>query len=180
MSSRRVWPPPAPRHCPHSPPPPTPYLLQALLQLLQRCHQPLVLRAQLGNQVRAVRLFLLLLGPRERPPGPAQQCALFFQPAHLELQLVHLGPRTGVSSGREYQPGQRGEVLSHIPGCLPDSQRGPSRCPPQTCLGRRDRLDKYSKEGREAARPSHPPRGICLKDLWVEGPYITRSSVPHF
>lgn len=69
------------------------YLLQALLQLLQRCRQPLVLSPQLGDQVHAVRLPLLLVSPGQRPAGPTQQCTLLLQPADLELELIHLGPR---------------------------------------------------------------------------------------
>lgn len=153
--SRRVSPPPGL----------PPYLLQAFLQLLQRGHQPLVLSTELQDQVRTVGLFLFLLGPREWPPGPSQLRALFLQPAHLELELIHLGPRTRVSSGREHQPGQRGDR-----GPAP-AVRGASPIPRGARAGiLPGHVYKEATGWINMTRPSHRPRGICLKDLWVDGP----------
>lgn len=101
MSSQQCDPPPG---SPQSPS----HLLQAFLKLLQGRGQPLVLGAQLGDQVHAIWLLVLLLvlGRRERSPGPPQQGALLLQPAHLELQLVHLGPNTRISPRRDSGQGE--------------------------------------------------------------------------
>lgn len=65
--------------------------LQHALQLLQRCHEPLVLSPQLRHGVRVAPLLRLSLGWCRRLFP--QQAALLLQAGDFAFQLVHLQPR---------------------------------------------------------------------------------------